>query len=152
MNRVWTYIISRALSASELEQLQHAGEAFVKTWTAHEVQLHGSFSIFQNRIIVVKVNEDIHGASGCSIDKLSHFVKQAEKQFNIELLNRLLVAIQSKDGLQIVHSSKIKDMLQQGFINENTIVYNTAAGYENELNTWEQALKNTWLNKYLVSI
>ncbi|MEI6021119.1 MAG: hypothetical protein WCR21_08315 [Bacteroidota bacterium] len=151
MNRVWTYIISRELNPSELQQLQQMGEAFVKSWTAHEVQLHAEFSIFKNRIMLVKVNENIHEASGCSIDKLSHFVKQAEKQFNTELLNRLLVALKLDNKIQIVHSSKIKDMLLQGAINENTTVYNTALGHEDELNIWEQALKNTWLNKYLVT-
>jgi len=152
MNRVWTFIISRDLNEEQLTQLLQSGQAFVKSWTAHEVQLHATFEIFKNKIIVVKVNEDVHGASGCSIDKLSRFIKDSEATFNIELLNRLLVAIKTETGIDIVHSSKIKELLANGNISENTIIYNTASANENELNNWEQPLKNTWLSKYLVRV
>ena len=149
MSRVWAYIISKQLSKAELNALTEAGNAFVKGWTAHEQQLTASFEIFKEKIIVVKVNEDITGASGCSIDKLTRFIKETEKQFNIELLNRLLVAYKIENGVEIVHSSKIKELLSQNIISENTIVYNTSVLTQNELSNWEQELKNTWLNKYL---
>jgi hypothetical protein len=149
MNRVWTFIIGRDLNEQEMQHLQHMGEQFVKTWTAHEQALVAEFSIVNKRIVVVKVNESVHEASGCSIDKLSYFIKQAEKQFNTEMLNRLLVALKTPEGLTVVHSSKIKDLLSAGKIQADTMVYNTAAANENELAQWEQPLLNTWLKKYL---
>ncbi|MEO6302909.1 MAG: hypothetical protein ABIP51_07035 [Bacteroidia bacterium] len=149
MSRVWTYIISKKLSNDELNSLLETGNAFVKGWTAHEQQLTASFEIFKERIIVVKVNEDVTGASGCSIDKLTRFIKETEKQFIIELLNRLLVAYKNGDAIEITHSSKIKELLAQHIISENTVVYNTSVLTQNELNNWEQPLKDTWLNKYL---
>ena len=42
----------------------------------------GSFEIYKNQIIIVKVNEEVTSASGCSIDKLTHFIKQIEKVEN----------------------------------------------------------------------
>ncbi len=149
MSRVWTYIISKQLSEQELNSLKEAGKAFVLGWTAHEQQLTASFEIFKNRIIIVKVNEAITGASGCSIDKLTRFIKETEKQFGIELLNRLLVAYKNEDEVAVVHSSKIKEMLSQNMISENTSIYNTSILTQNELDNWEQKLKDTWLNKYL---
>ncbi|MDO9001097.1 MAG: hypothetical protein Q7W45_15135 [Bacteroidota bacterium] len=150
MNRAWTFIISKSLSRDELNSLTELGNNFVLGWTAHEKQLTASFEIFKDKIIIVKVNEDVAGASGCSIDKLTRFVKDAETKFNIELLNRLLVAYKSGEEIEIVHSSKIKELLEQNKISENTIIFNTASNNQNELNNWEQELKNTWLVKYLV--
>jgi len=152
MNRVWTYVISAPLGDVELEQLQKAGNTFVEHWTAHENKLTATFEIFKKRIIVVKVNEDIANASGCSIDKLTRFIKVSEPMFGIELMNRLLVAYKKDDAVEVVHSSKVKDLLEQHIISENTIVYNTAAATKTELNSWEQPLKNTWLSKYLVQV
>lgn len=152
MNRVWAYTISKALNASETDTLLSSGQNFAKGWTAHDQQLTASFEIFKNKIIVVKVNEEVTGASGCSIDKLTRFVKEAEQQFNIELMNRLLVAYKQGEELEIVHSSKIKDLLATGVINENTVVYNTSLANDEELKNWEQPLKNTWLNKYLQKV
>jgi hypothetical protein len=149
MNRAWAYIISKQLSDTEIDQLIYAGKAFVTTWTAHENKLSADFRVFKKRIILVSVNENVNNASGCSIDKLTRFMKETESSFGIELLNRFLVAFKDGEDIQIVHSSKVKELLDQKIISGNTIVYNTAVANEDELQNWEQALKNTWLNKYL---
>jgi hypothetical protein len=152
MNRVWTFIISKTLSKEELNSLNDLGNKFVLGWTAHEQQLTANFEIIGDKIIVVKVNENVTEASGCSIDKLTRFIKETEKLFSIELLNRLLVAYKTNTGIEIVHSSKIKELLAENKISENTIVYNTSVSNQKEFNNWEQELKNTWLSKYLVKV
>src|SRR3954471_19503747 len=130
MNKVWTYIISRKLSAAELEELQTAGAGFVKSWTAHEVQLHASFEVYRERIIIVKVNESIHNASGCSIDKLVRFIKELEQQFKIELLNRMLVSYETAHGLEVASASQIKNLLSEKKLSPESIIYNTSAASE----------------------
>jgi sulfur carrier protein ThiS len=148
-NKVWTFTINKKLNESELINLLAEGKKFTSEWTAHEQQLQASFEILNERIIVVKVNEDFNAASGCSIDKLTRFMKTVGTNYNFEPLNRLLVAIKKDDQVEIVHSSKIKDLLQQKNISENTLVYNTSVANETEFNEWEKPLKDTWLSKYL---
>ena len=149
MNRVWAYIISEPLSDVELKQVVEAGKTFVEHWTAHENKLSASFDIFEKRIILVKVNEDVSGASGCSIDKLTRFIKASEIKFGVQLLNRLLVAYRRNDALEVIHSAKIKEMLSKGDISAETPVYNTSVANERELSQWIKPLKETWLNRYL---
>lgn len=149
MNRAWAYIISKPLNEEDQEQLNEMGKVFVKSWTAHDLQLSAEFKIYKKRILLVTVNEQVHNASGCSIDKLVRFIKEAESRFKIELLNRLLVAYKQGETLEIIHSSKIKDLLEQNILNEDSIILNTAVGTEQELLNWEQPLKETWLSKYL---
>src|SRR3954464_7924481 len=102
MNRVWTYIINKKLSSEEIKALNAEGQTFVNAWTAHDQKLTASFEIFKDRIVIVKVNEDIHSASGCSIDKLTRFVREMETKFSLELLNRLLVAYKKDDDIEVV--------------------------------------------------
>jgi hypothetical protein len=149
MNRVWTFIISRTLQDAELAQLEQAGKTFVAHWTAHEKQLQGSFEIIGGRIIVVKVYEDVNAASGCSIDKLTRFMKVSETMFDVQLLNRMLVAYKKNDRIEVVPQQEIKNLLDSGELNESSIIYNTAVANADELGGWEQPLKDTWLNKYL---
>jgi hypothetical protein len=151
MGRVWIYIIGKELSENELEQLEQAGLDFVKSWTAHEQKLSGSFEIFAKRIIIVKVDEKVYEASGCSIDKLTRFMKEMEACFSVELMNRLLVAIK-ENGVSVYPSSRIKDLLAEGKISENTVVYNTSASNSEELARWEKPLKETWLKKFLAKV
>ncbi|PBQ34123.1 ABC transporter ATPase [Sphingobacteriaceae bacterium] len=152
MNRVWTYIISKPLSQEQLENLVSEGKKFVTSWTAHENKLSADFKIFKNRIIVVTVDEDVANASGCSIDKLTRFIKETEANLGIELLNRFYIAYKNGENLEVVHSGKVKELLEEGLITENTVVYNTAVANENEFLKWEQALRDTWLSKYLTKV
>jgi hypothetical protein len=149
-NRVWIYTISKALTDEQLQQLTLQGQSFVNQWTAHEQKLAAQFSIEKKRLIVVKVDEHVYGASGCSIDKLTRFVKQLETEYSIELLNRLLVAYKDKEAIEVVPTSSIKTLLQNQTITESTKIYNTAITSEAEQQTWLQDLKDTWLKKYLV--
>ncbi len=149
MTKVWTYLIDKDLSEDQLDLLKSKGLAFVQQWTAHENPLAGSFEIFKNKIIIVKVDESQHGASGCSVDKLLRFIKQCENEFQINLLNRLLVAIETNDGIKAIPSSSIKDKLSNGELSGETLVYDTAVATGSELEAWQKPLRATWLNKYL---
>jgi hypothetical protein len=151
MNKVWTYLSSKELTDAEVVDLTRAGLAFVNQWTAHENKLKADFQIFKNRILVFTVDEDVHNASGCSIDKLLRFVKTAELEFGIQLLNRLLVAVDKGNKIAAIPSSKISDLLQSGELTQNSLVYNTAASNSDELATWQQELKDTWLRKYVTT-
>lgn len=149
MNRVWAFIISKPLNEVELNQLHHDVKTFADSWTAHEQALSASLEIIKGRIIVLKVNEEITGASGCSIDKLTRFIKLTELKYGVELLNRLLVACLIEDQIRVIPSSLVKNELEQNRMNESTLIYNTAVSNESEYQEWLKPLKNTWLNKYL---
>jgi hypothetical protein len=149
MGRVWTYVTGRELSAEELKKLEDLGSSFVRSWTAHDVKLSAEFKIFEKRILIITVNEDIHAASGCSIDKLTRFIKETEKEFDVQLLNRMLVAMKDERGVKVLDAALVKDLLAQHELSENSVVYNTSASSKKELQEWEKPLKETWLKKYL---
>ena len=88
--RIWIYTLSNNLSNEQLVDFKNRCQNFVSGWTAHDVSLDASFDLYQNRLLIFKVNEDKYNASGCSIDKQVRFVKELEQLFSVELLNRLL--------------------------------------------------------------
>lgn len=149
MEKVWIYLSDKELNGEVLDAVLVKGKEFVQSWTAHDSPLKATFEVFSNRFIVVKVDESQYNASGCSIDKLLRFIKQVETDFNLQLLNRLLVPFKDGERVEVVHSSKIKELLNSKKIDENTIVFNTASSNSLEFEGWEQSLKDTWLKKYL---
>lgn len=152
MKKVWAFIISKPLGEVELDQLKHDVQTFAESWTAHEQALSASLEIVGKRIIVLQVDEEITGASGCSIDKLTRFMKLTELKYGIELLNRMLVAYQHGETIEVLHSSQIREALEKDQLNENTLVYNTAISSGKELAEWIKPLKDTWLHKYLKTV
>ncbi|MFO0356767.1 MAG: hypothetical protein ACK50A_07425 [Sphingobacteriaceae bacterium] len=149
MEKVWVYLSDKELKGDLHQSVLKAGESFVLNWKAHDVPLSASFEIINDRFIVVKVDETQYNASGCSIDKLLRLIKQLETDHQLQLLNRLLVAYKSDNGIEVVHSTKVKDLLSSKNLNENSLIYNVASSNSVEFKNWEQPLKETWLKKYL---
>jgi hypothetical protein len=150
MERIWIYTLSKELSHEQLVDFKNRCQTFVSGWTAHDVSLDASFELYQNRLLIFKVNEDKYNASGCSIDKQLRFVKELEQAFSVELLNRLLVAYENNNQVEVVKASQIKNLLAANTISENTLVFDNTITESNQLaSKWKQPLHTTWLNKYL---
>jgi hypothetical protein len=148
--RIWIYTLSKELSIEQLVDFKNRCQNFVNGWTAHDVSLDASFELYQNRLLIFKVNEDKYNASGCSIDKQVRFVKELEQAFSLELLNRLLVAYENNNQVEVVKASQIKELLITNTINTNTIVFDNTITESKQLETnWKQPLHHTWLQKYL---
>ena len=149
MEKVWVYLSSKVLDGETLKAILEKGHAFVQGWKAHEMPLNASFEVLHQRFIVVKVDETQYNASGCSIDKLLRLIKQFETDYQIELLNRLLVAFKKDENVEVVHAGKIKEMLQNGAVDKETVFFDIAVSDCNTYSNWQKPLKDTWLKKYL---
>ncbi len=148
--RIWIYTLSKELSIEQLVDFKNRCQNFVNGWTAHDVSLDASFELYQSRLLIFKVNEEKYNASGCSIDKQVRFVKELEQAFSIELLNRLLVAYENNNQVEVVKSAQIKELLSANIISANTLVFdNTITEYKQLETNWKQPLHHTWLQKYL---
>lgn len=148
--RIWIYTLSKELTNEQLVDFKNRCQSFVNSWTAHDVSLDASFDLYQNRLLIFKVNEDKYNASGCSIDKQLRFVKELEQTFSLELLNRLLVAYENNNQVEVVKASQIKELLVNNSITANTLVFDNTITESTQLTTkWKQPLQATWLSKYL---
>jgi hypothetical protein len=67
-SRVWIYQADRQLSDTETLEIQKSLNNFVNTWTAHNNQLSAAAEVRYNRFLILIVDEEQAGASGCSID------------------------------------------------------------------------------------
>lgn len=148
--RIWIYTLSKELTAEQLVDFNDKCTEFVNSWTAHEVKLDASYELVNNRLLIFKVNEDSYNASGCSIDKQVRFIKELEQALNIELLNRMLVAYEQNSELQVVHQSKIKELLSAHLISKDTLIFDNTITSSNDLSSsWKVPLSQTWLSKHL---
>jgi hypothetical protein len=144
-SRVWIYQADRKLSDAETLQLQQQLNSFTQSWTAHNNALKAGAEIRYNRFIVLLVDESQAGASGCSIDKSVNFMKQVEQHYNINLFDRFNLAY--RDGGEVLSAprAQFEDLIKQGTINQDTIVFNNLVQTLAELDIkWEVPFKNSW--------
>jgi len=144
-SRVWIYQSDRQLNDAEAKQLQQQLNNFTAGWTAHNHQLKAKAELRYNRFIVLIVDESQAGASGCSIDKSVNFLHQVEQAYGIDLFDRFNFAYRSGEAVLSTNRAGFEDLLKQGAINSNTIVFNNLVQNLAELETkWEVPFKDSW--------
>jgi hypothetical protein len=148
--RVWVYQSDKALTDAEVKLIRSEGEKFIENWSAHGAALNASFDVLYNRFVVMAVDEKQALASGCSIDKSVHFIKQMEHQLNLNFFDRMQVAYKKGNDLQACSYNEFEKLASQHIVNSETIVYNnmvsTKSAFDNE---WEVPLKNSWQSRVL---
>ena len=125
MEKVWIYQSNRNLSATEVESIKQEGEEFVDRWAAHKKQLTASFDVLYNRFLVVKVDESLVSASGCSIDESVRFVKSLETKYNINLFDRMLMTyLSDNESVESATLQEISDLYSTGKLKDDTLIFN----------------------------
>jgi hypothetical protein len=144
-SRVWIYQADKKLTDEVVQQIQQELDKFTTGWTAHNNQLKAKGEVRYNRFLILIVDESQAGASGCSIDKSVHFMQNIGQHFNINLFDRFNLAYRDGEEILSLPRHAFEDMLKQGKINTETIVYNNMVQNLTELETkWEVPFKNSW--------
>lgn len=149
-SRVWIFQANRSFNEDELEQIQPKILAFLKDWTAHGQALQAAFEIRYNRFIVLGLDESQASASGCSIDKSVHFIQSLEKEYNVDLLDKMNVSF--KSGEFVAHKPLLdfKKMVKQKAVSPQTIVFNNLVNTKAEYKElWEVPITESWHNRLL---
>lgn len=153
--RVWVYQSNKALSDAEVTAIAKAGHTFITDWAAHGASLKASFDVLHNRFIVIAVDEKQAAASGCSIDKSVHFIKELEKQFDLNLFDRMQVAFRKENQIITCNFNDLLKELTSHISSDtdilgNVIVFNNMVSSKSEFDTnWESKLKNSWQGRIL---
>jgi hypothetical protein len=144
-SRIWIYQANRVLNPVEEQKIQQKLDDFTSQWQAHGHQLAAHGEIRHHQFIILSVDEQVAGATGCSIDKSVYLMKEIEQEFNLDLFDRFRIAY--RDGENVINCSKeeFEELLSRGELNSETIVFNNMVSNRRELNTsWEVAMKDSW--------
>jgi len=148
--KVWVYQSSREFSTIEIEELNDSLSAFLSDWTAHGQDLQVGFLLPYNRFIVLGVNQDIHAASGCSIDASVRFIKSLESFHDLSLLDNTLILFKQNESIQKMTLPEFKKTLSEGNFTGETIVFNNLVKTKGEfVSNWETTAQNSWHNRFL---
>lgn len=150
-SRVWIYQSPRLFFLSEALQIEEMLEAFVRDWKSHGTPVKGYANLFYGQFIVLMADESATGVSGCSTDSSVHLIKEIEKQFGVNLFDRLMLAFRIDDKVQMVPLSQLPYALENGFVDAETLYFNNLVQTKVELEEkWLTPLKNSWLaDRYL---
>ena len=87
--RVWVFIGKRALDGTETTWANEQLLAFTQSWQTHGKAMNASGFVFENHALVIVANEAGVQASGCSMDKINHQIRQMGTELGVDYFERM---------------------------------------------------------------
>lgn len=149
-SRVWIYQANRSFTNEELEEIQSRLDQFVTQWTAHGADLQAGYLIKYKRFIILALDQQINAATGCSIDASVHFIQQLEREFNVDLLDKMNVSYKQGEFIAYKSLTDFRKMAKQKAVSPKTIVFNNLVNNKAEfLSDWEVPASESWHKRFL---
>ena len=148
--RVWIYQANRSFTQEEIQEITSKLDAFIEKWTAHGAELKASYDIKYRRFITIGLDQQLNAASGCSIDASVHFIQQLEKEYDVDLLDKMNVSYKQGEFIAYKSLADFRKMAKQRAVSANTIVFNNLVNNKAEyLNDWEVPASESWHKRFL---
>jgi hypothetical protein len=149
-SRVWIYQANRTFTDVEIAEIKSKLDIFIENWTAHGSDLLSGYEIKYKRFIVIALNQNLNRATGCSIDASVHFIQQLEKDYNVDLMDKMNVSYKQGDFIAYKTLLDFKKMAKEKAISKNTIVFNNLVTNISEFNeNWEVPASDSWHSRFL---
>ncbi|WP_100611430.1 ABC transporter ATPase [Confluentibacter lentus] len=149
-SRIWIYQANRSFTEQELEEIQSKLDVFIENWTAHGSDLQAGYLIKYKRFIIIGLNQNLNKASGCSIDASVHFIQQLEKEYQVDLMDKMNVSYKQGDFIAYKTLLDFKKMAKEKAISKNTIVFNNLVTSIAEFNeNWEVPASESWHSRFI---
>lgn len=148
--RIWIYQADRSFSAEEEKIIFETLAGFCSTWEAHGNPLQTSFRIELNRFVILSVDENAAGASGCSIDGSVRVLKDLGNRCNINFFDRTKVAFLVDGAIETHPMNQLKSLFESTRLKPSTQTFNTLVATKGEWDAnWKTTPEKSWLIKYL---
>jgi hypothetical protein len=151
LSRIWIFTASRELSDNEIALIREEATKFCLQWTAHKVALHAMAEVLHRNFLVIGVDEDKHGASGCSIDTMHAFIRNLGVKTGVDFFDRMRIVYLDKDNVPVnVSMNQFSQLFREGKTNPETLVFNALIGSGRDLSAdFIIPVKNSWLSARL---
>jgi hypothetical protein len=147
--RVWIYQASRPLAESELMALLPHLATFADAWTSHGRQLAASVQVLHRQFLVIGLDEEVAGASGCSIDSSVRFVQELEQRLGVQLLEKSRMAFLVEGELRQLTRRELRAAVAAGEVGPDTLYFNNTIATKQQLDEqWPAPAGQTWLASY----
>ncbi len=149
-SRVWIYQANRSFTDAEISEIESKMDIFIENWTAHGSDLQSGYEIKYKRFIIIALNQNLNKATGCSIDASVNFIQQLEKEYDVDLLDKMNVSYKQGDFIAYKSLLDFKKMAKEKAVSKNTIVFNNLIANIAEYNeNWEVPASESWHSRFL---
>ncbi|WP_010255744.1 hypothetical protein [Myroides injenensis] len=148
-SRVWIYQSNRKFTDEEVKEIEKILLDFTENWVAHATPLKASFEVKYNRFIILAVDQEVHSASGCSIDSSVKVIQELEQKYNVDLLDKMNVTYKTGEFIAFKTLIEFKQLVKTKAVSANTIVFNNLVNDLGEYREfWEVPAIESWHSRF----
>lgn len=145
-SRVWVYQSSRPFSDREALEINEQLYQFYAQWQAHGAPVKGWAALLFHRFVVMMADESQVAVSGCSMDSAARIVKSLERQYEVNLFDRLSITFLVKGKPEVLPMHQVQYAIDRGFIGGDTLMFNNLVDTKADLlGKWLLPLQDSWL-------
>jgi len=145
-SRVWIYQSNRPFSDQEEKEINEQLHHFYSQWLSHGKEVKGWARVIFKQFIVVMADERYSGVSGCSTDGMVRIIKSIERQYKVELFDRLSLTFLVKGAPQMLPLNQVQYALDNKFLTPETLLFdNTVSNKASLEQSWMTPLNKSWL-------
>ncbi len=145
-SRVWIYQSSRPFTEQEEKEIQEQLYQFYIQWMSHGAMVKGWAALLYSQFIVVLADESSCSVGGCSTDSMVRVIKSLERQYQVDLFDRLTITFLVNEKPQPLPIQQVKYALEKGYIETDTLLFNHLVDTKEKLETeWLVPLNKSWL-------
>jgi hypothetical protein len=144
--RVWIYQSSRAFIEKEQHEINEQLAQFYEQWTAHGAPVKGWAKVLFGQFIIIMADETLVHVSGCSTDASVKVIKSIERQYSVNMFDRLSITFLRKGKAEMLPLNQVQYAIDKGFIDGDTYLFNNVVYTKAELlERWLIPIKKSWL-------
>ncbi len=144
--RVWIYQSSRAFVEKEVNEIDEQLQQFYTQWQSHGAPVKGWAKLLFNQFIVIMADETDVMVGGCSTDSSVRVIKSIERQYDVNMFDRLMLTFLVKDKAEMLPLNQVQYALDKGYLTADTLLFNNLVATKHDLmHSWLVPVKNSWL-------
>jgi hypothetical protein len=145
-SRVWVYQSNRSFTVNEALEIEKLLRDFSEQWNSHGDVVKSYANLFFGQFIIMMADEGDVTVSGCSTDSSVRLIKNLEQDYQVQLLDRQLLAFIVKERVHLLPLSQVNYSIENNFITPDTYYFNNTILTKKELlNNWIIPVKDSWL-------